>query len=772
MNYLDELNPAQRAAVEHTEGPSMVIAGAGSGKTKVLTFRIAHLIKKGVDPFNILALTFTNKAAKEMKGRIATVIGGTEARNIWMGTFHSIFARILRMEAEKLHYPSNFSIYDTQDSKNLIKAIVKEMGLDDKLYKTGFVLSRISNAKNNLISPKAYKEHVEIMSDDETSGRGKLVEIYTEYNRRLFKAAAMDFDDLLYKTNVLLRDFPDILHKYQHKFKYLLVDEYQDTNFSQYLIVKKLAALNENLCVVGDDAQSIYGFRGANIQNILNFKKDYPDYNLFKLEQNYRSTKTIVAAANSIIGKNKDQIKKKVWTENDNGEIIRVNRSLSDNEEGNFVANDIFAEKNNNQLPNKAFAILYRTNSQSRSMEEALRKLNIPYRIYGGLSFYQRKEIKDLLAYYRLAANPNDEESLKRVINYPTRGIGKTTMERMAILAGETGDSLWEVITRHQDRLEVNSGVKKRLTDFAVMIQSFMAQMAKDDAFTLAEHIAKSTGLMRELYADKSPEGLSRFENVQELLNGIKEFTDSDLPEFEGEKPKLPDFLVDVALLTDADQNDEDDDKVSLMTIHASKGLEFPYVYVVGMEENLFPSQLSLSERSELEEERRLFYVAITRAEKKATLTYALTRYRYGSLNHSEPSRFLEEIDPDFVEMPEALEPYQERDDDFGGHGWSGMGTTNRQQSFQRKKPKPSKEAPKASVPGNLKKVSQASDIGATTVAPGSVVAGTQVQHEKFGKGKVLNVEGNPPNEKATVFFPSVGQKQLLLKFAKLKIMS
>jgi len=779
MNYLDELNPAQRAAVEYTDGPSMVIAGAGSGKTRVLTYRIAHLINKGVDPFNILSLTFTNKAAREMKERIGQLIGGSEARNIWMGTFHSIFARILRVEAEKLNFPSNFSIYDTQDSKNLIKTIIKEMALDDKLYKPGFVQSRISGAKNNLISPKAYRENAEIMSDDEVSGRGKLVEIYSEYNRRLFKASAMDFDDLLYKTNVLLRDFPDVLHKYQHKFHYLLVDEYQDTNFSQYLIVKKLAALNENLCVVGDDAQSIYGFRGANIQNILNFKKDYPDYQLFKLEQNYRSTKTIVAAANSIIGKNRDQIKKKVWTENDQGEIIKVHRALSDNEEGNYVANDIFSEINNNQLPNSSFAILYRTNSQSRSMEEALRKLNIPYRIYGGLSFYQRKEIKDLLGYFRLTANPNDEESFKRVINYPTRGIGKTTLEKITIKSREVGVSPWRVITEELHQLEVNAGVKKRLTDFATMIKSFRADLDTAEAFNLAEHIAKSTGLLRELYADKTPEGLSRFENIQELLNGIKEFTESDRPEFEGKKPTLSDFLVDVALLTDADQDDDDKNKVSLMTIHSAKGLEFPYVYVVGMEENLFPSQLSLSERSELEEERRLFYVAVTRAEKKATLTYALTRYRYGQLNHSEPSRFLDEIDPDYVDMPETLEPYEERDTGFGENSWSGFGGSGRTQHKTFKKPAGAKstqkskpEQKKPPVPKNLKRVSATSNIKAGTVEPGSVVAGTQVEHEKFGKGKVLNVEGQIPNEKATVFFPSVGQKQLLLKFAKLKVLN
>jgi len=773
MEYLDSLNTAQKDAVVNTEGPSMVIAGAGSGKTRVLTFRIAHLINKGVDPFQILALTFTNKAAKEMKERIASIIGSSEARNIWMGTFHSIFARILRVESEKLNYPSNFSIYDTQDSRNLLKSIVKEMGLDDKLYKASYVQNRISAAKNNLISPKAYREHAEIMSDDEMGGRPKLVDIYFEYNKRLFKSAAMDFDDLLYKTNVLLRDFPDVLHKYQHKFRYLLVDEYQDTNFSQYLIVKKLAALNENLCVVGDDAQSIYGFRGANIQNILNFKKDYPDYGLYKLEQNYRSTKRIVGAANSVIDKNRDRIKKEVWTSNDEGEIIRVVRNLSDNEEGLFVANDIFQDRNNARVDNKSFAILYRTNSQSRSMEEALRKLNIPYRIYGGQSFYQRKEIKDLLAYYRLTANPNDEESLKRVINYPARGIGKTTLEKITIKAKELDKSMWEVITTSRDELNVNSGTKSKLANFTTMMKSFAAQLQSEDAASLAEHIAKSTGLLRELYADKTPEGLSRFENIQELLNGIKEFTESDRPEFEGKKPTLSEFLLDVALLTDADQDDDDNDKVSLMTIHASKGLEFPYVYIVGLEENLFPSQLSLNERSELEEERRLFYVALTRAEVKVTLTYAMSRYRYGSLNYCEPSRFIEEIDLEYVDLPEKEERKAPSSFDEtpwgGGFGSSGGSSFAKRKNLKRKtQTKP--QTPQPSIPRNLKKVSQTGASTGTTLPPGSVVVGTKVGHAKFGKGKVVNIEGESPNEKATVFFPTVGQKQLLLKFAKLEI--
>lgn len=781
MEYLDKLNTAQRDAVVNTEGPAMVIAGAGSGKTRVLTFRIAHLIEKGVDPFQILALTFTNKAAKEMKARIADLIGGTDARNIWMGTFHSIFARILRVEAAKLNYPSNFSIYDTTDSKNLIKAIVKEMGLDEKMYKTSNVLHRISSAKNNLISAKAYAQHAEIMAEDESSGKSKIAEIYMTYNMRLFKSSAMDFDDLLYKTNVLLRDFPEVLHKYQHKFKYIMVDEYQDTNFSQYLIVKKLAALNENLCVVGDDAQSIYGFRGANIQNILNFRKDYPDYNLFKLEQNYRSTKNIVAAANSIIAQNRDQIKKKVWTDNDQGDRIRVVRSLSDNDEGLFVANDIFQVQANTGDAYKSFAILYRTNSQSRAMEEALRKINIPYRIYGGLSFYQRKEIKDILAYCRLTANPNDEESFKRVINYPARGIGKTTLEKMTIAAAANQASLWEIITRHLDGLSVNSGTRKRLEDFATMIRSFQAEIGRMDAASMAEHIGKSTGLLRELYADKTPEGLSRYENVQELLSGIREFTENEANAIDGAKPGLSDFLVDVALLTDADQDDEDDNKVTLMTIHASKGLEFPHVYVVGLEENLFPSQLSLSERSELEEERRLFYVALTRAERRAVLSYAMSRYRYGQLNHCEPSRFIEEIAPEYLDMPEVKKGSQfgERFDNFDETPWGGRNSFSRPAQSRpapRHSPTPARNAPPpAPTVGGKKLKKVALDNGSAAFGEnvsGSIVAGSQVEHIKFGKGKVLNVEGQAPNEKATVFFPSVGQKQLLLKFAKLKVLS
>ncbi|MDX1349607.1 MAG: 3'-5' exonuclease [Putridiphycobacter sp.] len=641
MNYLETLNPAQLDAVKNVDGPTMVIAGAGSGKTRVLTFRIAYLMEKGVDPFNILSLTFTNKAAKEMKERIGSIIGDTDARNITMGTFHSVFARILRHHSEKLGYPSNFTIYDTQDSRSLLRTIIKELKLDDKVYKPAMVAGRISSAKNNLISAVAYETNSDVINEDRQSGRPRLFEIYKAYEKRCFLAGAMDFDDLLFKTNVLLRDFPDVLHFYQHRFKYILVDEYQDTNYSQYLLVKKLAAVFQNLCVVGDDAQSIYSFRGANIQNILNFKSDYPDHKVFKLEQNYRSSQTIVNAANSVIAKNKDQIQKNVWTSNDEGKKIKVIRTLTDNEEGKLIAQEIFETKQNENAKNSDFAILYRTNAQSRSFEEALRKYNLPYKIYGGLSFYQRKEIKDILAYYRLTANHQDEEAFKRIINYPKRGIGNTTIEKIVVAANHYGVSLWDIIeSPSQYPTDIASGTRSKLSQFVTHIKSFAVDLDKKDAYTLAQHIAVTSGILKDLYADKSPEGVSRYENIQALLAGIKEFTASVS---EGETAFLSDFMVDVALLTDADnEKDEDKDKISLMTIHASKGLEFPYVFVVGLEENLFPSQMALNSRTELEEERRLFYVAITRAERDCTLSFATSRYRWGNLITSESSRFIE----------------------------------------------------------------------------------------------------------------------------------
>ncbi len=768
MQYLDQLNESQRAAVLYTTGPSMVIAGAGSGKTRVLTYKIAHLIRQGVDPFNILSLTFTNKAAREMKERIGSIVGASEARNIWMGTFHSVFAKILRVEAEKLNYPSNFTIYDTADSKSLIKSIIKGMNLDDKIYKPGVVLNRISAAKNNLISPEAYRQNSDINTEDHLAGRAKIADIYAAYVIRCFKAGAMDFDDLLYNTNVLLRDFPDVLHKYQHKFHYVLVDEYQDTNYSQYLIIKKLAALNENICVVGDDAQSIYAFRGADIYNILNFKKDYPDFKLFKLEQNYRSTQVIVNAANSIIAKNKNQIKKTVWTENDEGTAIKVKRCVSDNEEGFFIANDIYDTQMTEQAAYSGFAVLYRTNAQSRALEEALRKMNIPYRIYGGMSFYQRKEIKDLISYFRLTANPKDEEALKRVINYPARGIGQSTIERISAAALEHDTEMWEVLTNlGQYNVAVRSNIENQLNAFVSMMRGFRQQMDTMGAYELGHLIASNSGLLRELHSDKTPEGVSRYENIQELLNGMKDFSDRNKEENPDEISTLSDFLIDVALLTDADEEDDDKNKVTVMTIHAAKGLEFPYVYVVGLEENLFPSQMSLDSRAGLEEERRLFYVATTRAEKRLTLSYALSRYKWGTLQRSEPSRFIEDIDKQFLEMPEPI--------DRQAHAPTSSFNFQPKKPFERAQrntpSRPAQPAPPA-VPRNLKKVSpqtmNSSDSGTVI----NLEIGNEVVHDRFGKGKVLKLEGQSPNTKATVYFPEVGQKQLLLKFAKLKILN
>lgn len=798
MEFLNELNEAQKSAAMHTDGPLMVIAGAGSGKTRVLTYRIAYLIQRGVDPFSILALTFTNKAAREMKSRIAEVIGEGEARNIWMGTFHSIFARILRMECERINYLRNFTIYDTQDSRALIKDIIKGLGLDDKVYKPASIQGRISNAKNNLIDAQGYSQHTEIMSEDAQAGRPRVHEVYRAYENRCFRAQAMDFDDLLFKMNVLLRDFPDLLSKYQHKFQYILVDEYQDTNFAQYLIIKQLAALRENLCVVGDDAQSIYGFRGANIQNILNFKKDYPDYSLYKLEQNYRSTQNIVNAANSVIAKNKDQIEKVVWTSNEAGDRINVHRCYSDNEEGRWVATQIFDLHNQQQVHWRNAAILYRTNAQSRAFEESLRKLNVPYRIFGGLSFYQRKEIKDLIAYFRLTANFQDDEALKRIINYPARGIGKTTMDRLLVESTERDLSLWDLVA---DELTPPTSVKgaslKKVIDFTHMIRGFRAEMESKDAHDLGMHIAKHTGLVHQLYQDKTPEGVARYDNMQELLNGMKSFVEQARESEPDNLPTMGDFLLDVALLTDADQDDGDDNKVSLMTIHAAKGLEFGHVHVVGLEEELFPSTMALQSRSELEEERRLFYVAVTRAKKTCALSYALTRYKWGQLIQAEPSRFIEEIDPDCVTMPSAQ---SNKPNPFVGgadfeqqrNHWKSMGTASPGAAFGRMAEKkkevgktnvnPFKKSPsKPPVSSEGKPMKKVANQANGPKADGRLAShsndsshglkeGTKVMHEKFGKGKVLRIEGSAPNEKATVFFPSAGQKQLLLKFAKLEV--
>jgi DNA helicase-2/ATP-dependent DNA helicase PcrA len=759
MSYLDELNTAQREAVEHTHGPMMVIAGAGSGKTRVLTYRIAYMMENGIDPFNILALTFTNKAAREMTERIAHIVGGSEAKNITMGTFHSVFSRILRFNADRLGYPTNFTIYDTQDSKSLLKDIVKELNLDDKVYKPSMVLGRISSAKNNLLSSDDYLANEEIVQEDIQSRRPELGKIYQRYAIRCFKAGAMDFDDLLFQTNVLFRDFPDVLDYYQQKFKFILVDEYQDTNFAQYLLVKKLAAVYENLCVVGDDAQSIYSFRGANIQNILNFKRDYPDFQLFKLEQNYRSSKNIVEAANSVIHKNKDQIKKKIWTDNADGAKLSVIRTLTDNEEGKVVVDKIYDIKIVSGTEYSDFAILYRTNKQSRSFEEALRKRNIPYKIYGGLSFYQRKEIKDILAYFRLSSNPNDEEALKRVINYPKRGIGKTTVETLIIAATNYGVGIWEIITQSaQFPVSISSGTRQKLYEFATMIQSFGAQLNKLNAFEMAQTIARSSGILAEMKRekDKGPEEIERYQNVEELLAAVKEFS---ISRAEGEEDSLAEFLIDVALLTDADEKDKEaQNHVSLMTIHSSKGLEYPHVFLVGLEENLFPSQMALNLRSELEEERRLFYVAVTRARTTCTLTYAASRFIWGNLITAEPSRFIDEIDRNFIVMENAR----------SGNGKSLM---HRGASFSERPFSGGLNRKLGSATNGLKPLNEMKQSSQDTGSPMHLKVGYNVQHDRFGKGKITALDGLGADQKATIFFPHHGSKTVLVRFAKLTVL-
>ena len=754
MHFLDELNESQRKAAEHLYGATMVIAGAGSGKTRVLTYRIAHMIENEIDPFNILALTFTNKAAREMTERIGSIVGADEAKNITMGTFHSVFSKILRFNADRIGFPNNFTIYDTQDSKSVIKDIIKGFKLDDKTYKPSNVFGRISTAKNNLISPEAYCQNEEIKLEDQQARRPEMGRIYMSYMNRCQKSGAMDFDDLLYYTNVLMRDFPEVLHYYQHKFKYILVDEYQDTNYAQYLIIKKLAAAYENICVVGDDAQSIYSFRGANIENILNFRKDYPDFTLYKLEQNYRSTKNIVEAANSIIKKNKDQIHKSVWTENQNGNKIKVVRTPTDNEEGRSVASFIHEKQGKSDCSYNDFAVLYRTNRQSRSFEEALRKLNIPYKVYGGLSFYQRKEIKDLLAYFRLAANPNDEEALKRVINYPKRAIGKTSIEKLIVAANNYTTSMWEVICDfHKYPVDINNGTKSRISEFATMIKSFQSEINTKDAFSLAERIARSSGIMKELIdaKDKGPEEVERFQNVEELLSGIQEFSNSG---DEDNPNTLADFMLEVALLTDADQDKpEEKNHVSLMTIHSSKGLEFPNVYLVGMEENLFPSQMSLHSRSDLEEERRLFYVAVTRAMESCTLSYAVSRFLWGQSISCEPSRFIDEIDPNYLEFSSKSKSMN--------RGLSMKGFEGARTGGLNKMTNPSLRS--------LKEVTRQKSSSSNEQV---IKVGYNVEHKTFGKGKVTHMEGSGADQKATIFFPHHGSKTILLRFANLEILN
>ena len=774
QKYIDQLNEAQREPVLQKDGPMIIIAGAGSGKTRVLTIRIAYLMHQGVDAFSILSLTFTNKAAREMKKRISDIVGPGEAKNLWMGTFHSVFARILRSEAEHLGYPSNFTIYDSQDSLRAISGIIKEMQLDRDVYKPKQVLSRISNFKNSLITVKAYFNDLDLQEADAMSKKPRMGEIYQNYVDRCFKAGAMDFDDLLLKTNELLTRFPEVLAKYQNRFRYILVDEYQDTNHSQYLIVRALSDKFQNICVVGDDAQSIYAFRGANINNILNFQKDYEGVKTFRLEQNYRSTKNIVEAANTIIDKNKVKLDKIVWTANDFGPKIKIHRSLTDNEEGRFVASTIWEQKMQNQLSNGSFAILYRTNAQSRAMEDALRKRDIPYRIYGGLSFYQRKEVKDVLCYLRLVINPKDEEALVRVINYPARGIGNTTIEKLTIAANHYKRSIFEVMQNiERIDLKLNSGTKQKLLDFVTMIQSFQAINENQDAFYLADHVAKKTGLIQELKKDATPEGMAKIQNIEELLNGIKDFTDGQ-KEVDGARGALSEFMEDVALATDLDKDTSDEDRVALMTIHLAKGLEFPHVFVVGMEEDLFPSAMSMSTRSELEEERRLFYVALTRAEHQAYLTYAQSRYRWGKLTDSEPSRFIEEIDAQYLEyLTPAESNYRYKpmidSDIFGDVDKSKLRLAKPANGTP---PKYSADnEPKSDINiRKLKPVSSNAGAGSANLFDNKLVAGNIVMHERFGKGEVLNLEGVGADKKAEIKFEVGGIKKLLLRFAKLDI--
>jgi DNA helicase II / ATP-dependent DNA helicase PcrA len=772
QKYISQLNEAQQLPVLQKDGPMIVIAGAGSGKTRVLTVRIANLMSQGVDAFNILALTFTNKAAREMKKRIADIVGSNEAKNLWMGTFHSVFAKILRIESEKLGYPSNFTIYDTQDSVRLIGAIIKEMQLDKDIYKPKQILGRISSYKNSLITVKAYFNNPELQEADAMSKKPRMGEIYQQYVERCFKSGAMDFDDLLLKTNELLNRFPDVLAKYQDRFRYILVDEYQDTNHSQYLIVRALSDRFQNICVVGDDAQSIYAFRGANINNILNFQKDYENVQMYRLEQNYRSSKNIVEAANNVIDKNKTKLDKIVWTSNDDGPKIKVHRSLTDSEEGRFVAATIFEEKMRNQMLNGQFAILYRTNAQSRAMEDALRKRDIPYRIYGGLSFYQRKEIKDVLSYLRLVINPKDEEALVRVINYPARGIGGTTIDKLTIAANHYKRSIFEVM-EHIDKidLKLNSGTKAKLTDFVNMIKSFQIINENQDAFYLTEHITKKTGLVQELKKDGTPEGIARIENIEELLNGIKDFTEGQ-KEIDGARGALAEFLEDVALATDLDKDTGDDDRVALMTIHLAKGLEFPHVFIVGLEEDLFPSAMSLNTRSELEEERRLFYVALTRAEHQAYLTYAQSRYRWGKLVDSEPSRFIEEIDSQYLEY---LNPQD------NGYRYKPLMDVDVFGDIDKSKlrlAKPKMGTPPAyltqdqpSPTANIRRLKpMTSNAGSSNVVDANLAVGNIVMHERFGKGQIVNIEGIGADRKAEIRFDVGGLKKLLLRFAKLEV--
>lgn len=772
-DYLKGLNESQFEAVTTLQGPLMVLAGAGSGKTRVLTMRIAHLITNGVDPFNILALTFTNKAAKEMKERIAKVVGQSNARSLWMGTFHSVFARILRNEAHYLGYPSNFTIYDQQDALNVIKKVLKDMNIDADLYKPKKVQARISTYKNNLITVKAYYANPELVEADEKANMKFIGQIYQRYVEQCFKNGSMDFDDLLLKTNELLTRFPEVLAKYQDRFRYILVDEYQDTNHSQYLIVKALASKFENICVVGDDAQSIYSFRGANIYNILNFKKDYPDAVTVSLEQNYRSTQNIVNAANVVIAKNLQQFKKNVFSENEEGDKIKIYRSLSDADEANFVAGNIWETRNREQRKYSDFAILYRTNSQTRAFEDALRRKNIPYKVYGGLSFYQRKEVKDLIAYLRLLVNENDSEALMRIINYPARGIGETTQNKLVVFADAQNVSVSKVLdnlTMYSPHLGFNNGVLNKLSDFWSMIKAFQVLLKTETAYSVAMEVAKRSGLIKFLKDDQTPEGISRVENVQELMNSMQGFIEEQMQLEDGD-PSLPNFLENIALSADTQDKNNDEDMVSLMTIHLSKGLEFPVVHLVGLEENLFPSFMSSSTREDLEEERRLFYVALTRAEKQAFFSYAISRFQWGKITDAEPSRFLSEIDDIYLEF---VNPAIEkrfinnsgvRSNIFDEH-------PSEMRSFKKVEKKTierSGDSKPIAEPRKLKPVSTAKIINPSGASSQDIEVGDKVRHDRFGIGEVTFLDGtDPQNIKAKVIFQHEGEKNLILKYAKL----
>ena len=782
QEYLNGLNEQQREAVLHKDGPLMIVAGAGSGKTKVLTTRIAHLMAHhGIDSFNILALTFTNKAAKEMKERIERVLGNADARNLYIGTFHSVFARILRTEAPRLGYPSNFTIYDTDDAKGVIKTVVNELNLDDKLYKPNTVYNRISSAKNALVSPAEYANDYHIQQEDMRSNRPAIAQVYDAYAKRCFKNGAMDFDDLLIKFYELLKYFPDALYKYQHKFKYILIDEYQDTNPAQYEVIKLLAAAHENVCVVGDDAQSIYSFRGATIENILQFQKDYDDVKVIKLEQNYRSTQSIINAANEVIKNNKGQIPKNLWTDNGEGEKIRLVRTMTDNEEGKFVADTIQEQKLRNHYRNNDFAILYRTNAQSRAFEESLRRMNIPYTIYGGISFYQRKEIKDFIAYLRIMVNPRDEESLKRIINFPVRGIGKTSIDRALLAASDNNISMWEAL-ENAAQYGFKGNTLEAIDNFVLMIRSFTGMLKEKNAYEVAIHVGKQTNIVRELFNDKSAEGVARYENIQELLNSIKEFTETPENEEDGEvgDKSLGAYLQQITLLTDADQKDPDADTVKLMTIHAAKGLEFNCIFACGLEEMLFPNAMSINTREELEEERRLFYVVITRAKKDLWITYANMRYKFGSLVQNEPSRFINELPESFLDRSYAGGGARNQQNSFFGnagsaydrmHGGKNPAASRAEKMYgpppEKKSATPSYLSPRPAAKSVEHKPS--SDFIASDTS--ALQPGNRVEHQKFGFGEVLKLEGSAHNPIATIKFDLNGEKKIMLNYAKLMIL-